>query len=73
MAQPNVERLIGQLATDPAFRSRFTRDAGAVLAELIEHGCELTRIERDALASIDTLALQAFASVLDARIQRLER
>jgi hypothetical protein len=44
-----------------------------VLGELLEQGCELTRIELDALCSIDARALQAFAASLDGRLRRLER
>ena len=73
MAQRNVERLIGRLATDPSFRHRFSRDAAGVLAELLHQGCELTRVEIDALSSIDSRALTAFAASLDGRLRRLER
>ena len=73
MAQRDVERLIGRLATDPGFRERFLRDAVGLLGELLEQGCELTRIERDALKSIDARALRAFAMSLDERLRRLER
>jgi hypothetical protein len=73
MAQRNVEQLIGRLATDPGFRARFSRDAGAVLADELRRGCDLTRVELDALASIDTQALHAFAAALDERIRRIER
>jgi hypothetical protein len=73
MAQRNVERLIGRLATDPRFRHRFAEDAAAVLAELVDHGCELTRVELDALRSLDSRALKAFANSLDGRLRRLER
>ena len=73
MAHRNVEQLIGRLVTDPVFQKRFSRDAAGVLAELMEQGCELTRIELDALALIDTTALQAFATSLDGRLRRLDR
>ena len=73
MAQRDVERLIGRLATDPGFCERFLRDAVGLLGELLEQGCELTRIERDALKSIDARALRAFAMSLDERLRRLER
>jgi hypothetical protein len=73
MAQRNVEQLIGRLVTDPVFRQRFSRNADGVLAELIEQGCELTRIELDALASIEGRAVEAFAASLDGRLCRLER
>jgi hypothetical protein len=72
MAQRDVERLIGRLATDPAFRRRFSRDAAAVLGELTEQGSELTLIERDALSSMDARALLQFAEALDERLRRLE-
>ena len=49
------------------------RDAVGLLGELLEQGCELTRIERDALKSIDARALRAFAMSLDERLRRLER
>ena len=73
MAHRDVERLIGRLATDPGLRHRFSGDAAAVLAELLEQGCELTGVEIDALTSIDTRALSAFAESLDGRLRRLER
>jgi hypothetical protein len=73
MGQRDVERLIGRLATDPSLRRRFSEDAGAVLAQLLAQGCELTRVERDALATIDRRALRTFADSLDGRLQRLER
>ena len=73
MAQRHVERLIGRLATDPAFLKRFSHDAAGVLDELLGQGCELTRVELDALASIDARAVQAFATALDERLRRIER
>jgi len=73
MAQRNVERLIGQLATDPGLRQRFSEDAAGVLADLLDRGCELTAVEIDALTSIDNGALSAFAASLDGRLRRLER
>ena len=72
MVQQNVERLIGRLATDPALRKRFSRNAAAVLTQYLERGVELTRIELEALASIDSRALQAFTATLDERLQRLD-
>ena len=63
----NVEALLGRLATDPALRKRFARDAHALLRELAELGLELTRVEIDALATTDLHALTAFAASLGRR------
>jgi len=72
MTHRNVETLIGRLATDPALRRRFAHDATAVLNELLEQGYELTRVEREALASTDADAIESFADALDRRIRRAE-
>lgn len=72
MSQPNVERVIGRLATDEAFRRRFAAERAAVLAELAEQGVELTACERVALASLDTRAVGRFADQLDPRIQKCD-
>jgi hypothetical protein len=72
MTHRNVETLIGRLATDPALRRRFAHDATAVLNELLEQGYELTLVEREALASTDADAIEAFADALDRRIRRAE-
>lgn len=70
MSQRNVEWVIGRLATDEAFRSRFAADPGGAVAELVEGGLALTRCERHAIASLDARAVRRFADQLDPRIQK---
>ena len=65
MSQRNVERVIGRLATDEAFRRRFTDDREGLIRELVAGGVELTRCERHALGSLDTRAIHRFADELD--------
>ncbi|MEW5916576.1 MAG: Os1348 family NHLP clan protein [Gemmatimonadota bacterium] len=65
----NVELLIGRLATDAQLRRRFAKDPGGFLRNLVERGFELTAVEVDAIASIDTAAITAFASILDRRLR----
>ncbi len=66
----SVETVIGRLATDPELRRRFVASPAAVLAELGAGGLELTSVELEALAAIDTAALHAFAGSLDRRLRR---
>jgi hypothetical protein len=70
MSQRNVERVIGRLATDEAFRRQFTTDPRATLREVIAAGVELNDCELWALASIDRAALDRFADALDPRLQK---
>jgi hypothetical protein len=70
MSQLNVERVIGVLATDEAFRRRFIHDPRATLQHFIESGIELTACERHALAALDPLQLARFAEAIDARLQK---
>jgi hypothetical protein len=72
MSQRNVERVIGRLATDEAFRRRFAGDRQSALAELIADGVELTRCEQMALGALDTLAVGRFADAIDPRLQKCE-
>ena len=72
MSQRNVERVIGRLATDEAFRRRFAGDRQAALAELVAGGLELTRCERMALGALDAGAVGRFADALDPRIQKCD-
>jgi hypothetical protein len=67
-----VESIIGKLVTDVSFRRRFLADAGAALDELRRHGWELTGVETQALLAIDPVAIHAFASVLDGRLQKID-
>lgn len=72
MSQANVERVIGRLATDEAFRRRFAEDRPALLAELAAAGVELTGCERRALEGLDVSAAGRFAAALDPRIQKCD-
>ena len=72
MSHRNVEMLIGRLATDAELRRRFEHGPGALLRELIDAGCELTTIEREALATIDSEAIRTFAGTLDSRLRKLD-
>jgi hypothetical protein len=72
MSQSNVERVIGVLATDEAFRRRFLDDPRGTLQGLTESGIELTSSERRALATIDTLQLTRFAEAIDGRLQKTD-
>ena len=72
MTHRNVETLIGKLATDAGFRRRFAEDPGGVLAELRDHGIDLTDIELEALASTSADAIQTFAETVDRRIRKAD-
>jgi hypothetical protein len=72
MTHRNVETLIGRLITDSQFRRQFLENPRRVLAEYRAHGFELTTVENDALAGMDTQAMKAFADAVDRRIQRVE-
>jgi len=72
MSQPNVERVIGVLATDEGFRRRFAADPCGALQQLIEGGIELTACERFALATLDPAELTRFADAIDARLQKTD-
>lgn len=70
MSQRNVERVVGRLVTDEAFRRQFSRDPGAVLREVLDSGLELNGCELRALISITPEAAEAFAEAIDPRIQK---
>ena len=72
MTHRNVETLIGRLVTDSQFRRRFLENPRQVLAEFRAHGFDLTTVENDALAGMDTQAMKSFAEAVDRRIQRIE-
>ena len=65
MSQVHVERVIGLLATDEAWRRRFSKDPGACLAELNE-------CERWSLAHLDPDELARFARAIGPRLQKAE-
>jgi hypothetical protein len=60
MSQRNVERVIGRLVTDEAFRRQFVSDPLAVLND-----CEVR-----ALAAIDLQAVARFTDAIDPRLQK---
>ena len=72
MSQSNVERVVGLLATDEAFRLRFVKDPRATIQQLIETGMELTHCEERALAELDPLDLARFAEAIDPRLQKID-
>ena len=72
MSQSNVERVIGKLVTDEAFRRFFEGDPHEALGELIASGIELNSCEQCALASLDPVLLSRFAEALDPRIQKID-
>jgi hypothetical protein len=65
MSQRSVERVIGRLVTDEAFRRRFGRDPGTALREMTEGGAELTGSELRALTCLDAGLAADFAAVID--------
>jgi hypothetical protein len=71
MSQRNVELLIGRLVTDEAFRVMFIRDPAATLAQFIEWGYELTRLEMAALEATDPGLWTRTAEQIDARLQKV--
>lgn len=72
MSQQNVERVIGQLATDEALRRRFMTAPRATLMELVERGMELTACELWSLAHLEPQELSRFARGIDARLQKTD-
>ncbi len=67
MSQIAVERTLGKLATDVAFRRRFFRDPAA--ASFLA-GLDLSGAEVDALSRLPLEAIESFNSYLDQRICR---
>jgi putative modified peptide len=72
MSQRNVERVIGRLVTDETFRSRFARDPAAAIGEIVDMGVDLTAIEVQALAVLDTDLVSRIAEALDPRLQKID-
>jgi putative modified peptide len=70
MSQRNVERVIGRLVTDEAFRSQFATDPGSALDEIRGAGVELNDCERSAIARIDSAAVERFAETIDPKLQK---
>lgn len=72
MSQSSVERVIGRLVTDEAFRRRFAEDPAAVLADLTAAGMELNACELHVLSALDPKVAARFARALDPRIQKAD-
>lgn len=70
MSQASVERVIGRLVTDEAFRRRFAADREELLRELVVQGFELTWCELEVLGQLDLRALARFAERIDPRIHK---
>jgi putative modified peptide len=70
MSQRNVERVIGRLVTDEAFRSQFAADPQSALNEAAAEGVELNECERSAIARLDPAAVARFAETVDPRLQK---
>ncbi len=68
MSQQSVERTLGKLVTDEAFRERFFSNPAATTWEA---GFVLSPIEVEALSRLSRAAVVAFSQGLDARIRRL--
>jgi hypothetical protein len=65
-----IERIIGRLLTDEELRFKFTRAPKRTLADLGEQGWELTRIEVDALLTMEIGLWSEVAARIDPRLQR---
>jgi cobalamin biosynthesis Mg chelatase CobN len=72
VSQRSVERLIGKLVTDEAFRRRFAEDSEAALREMAQDGLELNHCERHALKSLDAEVLEDLARAIDPRLQKTD-
>jgi len=72
MSQPNVERVVGLLVTDEAFRRRFAADPQAALRDLAGCGVRLTECEQQALANLDPVELARFAESIDPRLLKMD-
>ena len=72
MSQDNVERVIGRLVTDEAFRASFNEDPEGALESLVERGMTLNPCELRALVDLDPELISSFAEAIDPRIQKTD-
>jgi len=72
LSQDNVERVIGRLLTDEAFRASYCEDPAAALESLVESGMTLNPCELRALTTLDPRMISSFAEALDPRIQKTD-
>ena len=70
MSHRTIERIIGRLLTDEELRLKFTRSPNRTLSELGDQGWELTRIEVDALLTMEIRLWSEVAARIDPRLQR---
>ncbi len=68
MTQAAVERALGKLVTDEAFRDQFFKEPAVAS---FEAGLTITRVELDALVRLPKKALARLNGLLDDRICRL--
>jgi hypothetical protein len=72
MTQSSVERVLGKLVTDEAFRRAFTENPLGTLAGCTEEGAELNHCEVEALCALDSDLLARFAEAIDPRLQKVD-
>jgi hypothetical protein len=68
MSQEAVEKALGKLITDDAFRNRFFAEPAVAS---VTAGLALSRVELEALSHLSQQALARFSRRLDDRIRRL--
>jgi hypothetical protein len=68
MTQHAIERTLGKLATDEAFRARFFENPAAATWEAC---IPLSPIELEVLSGLSRAAIARFSESLDGRIRRL--
>lgn len=68
----HVERVIGRLVTDEAFRAAFEADPRGTLADVSRSGLELSIEEVEALLATDRAAWGRTARTLDERLQKVD-
>jgi hypothetical protein len=72
MTQRSVERVLGRLVTDEAFRRTFGEDPEGTLAACVRAGTELNPSEVRALCAVDRALLARFADTIDPRLQKAD-
>src|SRR5260370_12393599 len=70
MTQQSVEILIGKLLTDEELREAFRYNPHGVLLWLLRQGLQLSRLEMEALKSINPSDLSGLADMIDRRLQK---
>src|SRR5258708_14058876 len=70
MTQQSVEILLGKLLTDEELREAFRYNPHGVLLWLLRQGLQLSRLEMEALKSINPSDLSGLADMIDRRLQK---